>query len=348
MKKRLVVLVMVLLMVSATFLGCTAAPTDSSASDSAVVAETTEAPAAATSDDATSDSTSDTIYDVVWMAPSMSIESMAFTAKMFQKHMAEYGLNVTVMDNKGDPAVDAQNIQTAIAQGVKAIIINPNDPNAVVPSLMAAQKAGIVVCAFSGDLSEENQQYRDIYVGANDYNAGLMAGELFAKQFPDGATVVEIGGQAGYSQQLKRHDGFMKGIEGSKITVIDSQTSKGWTTNDAMNLMQDFIVKDGDQIQGVYCHWDNGLTGVIQALQNSGMDPASIYSVAIDGCKAGFDQVKNGTQTVSLMQNFETMAITAMQLVRQKLDGQDVEAVNYIQWDVVNKDTIDNFTYPEW
>jgi ribose transport system substrate-binding protein len=111
--------------------------------------------------------------------------------------------------------------------------------------------------------------------------------------------------------------------------------------------MQDFIVKYGEDIDGIFCHWDNGATGVIQALQNANMEIP--YLVAVDGCRAGFDQVKAGTQSVCLMQNFETMATKSLELCRQVLDGTPAaEQVNYIQWDTVTKDTISTFTYPEW
>jgi ribose transport system substrate-binding protein len=56
-----------------------------------------------------------------------------------------------------------------------------------------------------------------------------------------------------------------------------------------MNIMDDFIVKYGDQIQGVFCHWDNGATGVIGALKNANM--TDVFVVGVDGCRAGFDQV---------------------------------------------------------
>lgn len=48
-----------------------------------------------------------------------------------------------------------------------------------------------------------------------------------------------------------------------------------------MAIMEDFIVKYGDKIDAVFCHWDNGATGVINALENANMD--GVYIVAVDG-----------------------------------------------------------------
>lgn len=347
MKKRTLGFILVLTMVGVLFAGCSSGTTpqekSSASSDTQLGSEAT----AAAGTPATAQATGgETTYNVVFICQSMSNESQAFAAKMFEKHAAEYGINGSVMDAKADPATEAQLINTCIAQRVDAIIINPNDPNGVLPSLMAAKEAGIVVCLFSSDLAAENQQNRDFYVGANDIEAGKAAAEAFIKQFPDGAKIVEIGGQSGHDAQVKRHDGFIERLEGSNINILKTQNCRAWATNECLDIMQDFIVKYDDEIDGIFCHWDNGATGVIQALQNSGMEIP--YLVAVDGNRAGFDQVKAGTQAVSLAQNFETMAGMALDLCRQALDGETVEQINYIKWETVSTETVDSLTYPEW
>lgn len=325
MKKRILGFILVLTLISMLFIGCSNPSKDTQG----------ETP-----------KEEGTAYEAAFICQSMSNESQAFAAKMIEKHAADYGFNVSIMDAKGDPATEAQLINTAIAQGVDAIIINPNDANGVVPGLMAAKEKGIVVCLFSSDLAEKDQQYRDFYVGANDIEAGKAAAAAFIEQFPDGANIVEIGGQSGHAAQVKRHDGFMEGLKGSNINVLETQNCSAWATNDCLDIMQDFIVKYGDKIDGVFCHWDNGATGVIQALNNANMEIP--YLVAVDGCKAGFDQVSAGTQSVSMMQNFETMAAQSLDLCKQVLEGKTVEQINYIKWDTVTKENIDTFTYPEW
>jgi ribose transport system substrate-binding protein len=113
-----------------------------------------------------------------------------------------------------------------------------------------------------------------------------------------------------------------------------------------MNIMDDFIVKYGDQIQGVFCHWDNGATGVIGALKNANM--TGVFVVGVDGCRAGFDQVKDGSQAVCIGQSFTNMAIQSLKNAKAALTGGTYEAINFIPLDVVTADNIDTFPYPEW
>jgi ABC-type sugar transport system substrate-binding protein len=283
---------------------------------------------------------------VAFIPGDMANESQAFSAKMFLKYGKDYGFDVQILDGKGDAQVQAQVVTNAIAQGLKAIFINPNDINAIIPSLMQAKKAGLIIGMFSSDVPKGQEAVRDFFVGVNDNMAGEAAAQAFISNFPNGANIVEIGGQSGHDAQIKRHDGFNNAIAGSKITVIDYKATQQWATAETMSIMEDMIVKEGDQIDGVFCHWDNGATGVIGALKAAGLEGKFI--VAIDGNRAGFDQVRNGEQSVTIMQNFETFAKKSLEITQTLLKGGQVQAVNFVPLDIVSLKNIDSFTAPEW
>ena len=322
MFKKILVLLMALMMVVGVFACKPAATTETAAADGTKT------------------------YKAAFITQALSNESQAYSWKQLQQYAPEYGFTVDVFEGQNDVQNEAKAVSTCIAQGYDAIFINPSDINAIVPSLMEAKEAGVVVGMFSSDLPAESQQYRDFFCGVDDTMAGETGGQAFVDHFPDGATIVEIGGQAGHDAQIKRADGFRQAIEGTNITLLDSQNCSGWVTADAMAIMEDFIVKYGDQIQGVFCHWDNGATGIIEALKNAGMN--DVYLIAVDGCRAGYDQVKSGAQAVSIGQSFTNMAIQSLKCAQAKLTGQAFEAVNFIPLDVVTKDNVEVLPYPEW
>lgn len=283
---------------------------------------------------------------VAFIPGDMANESQAFSAKMFQKHGPALGFEVIILDGKGDAQVQAQVVSNAIAQRLDAIYINPNDINAIIPSLMQAKQAGLIVGMFSSDVPKGQEQVRDFFVGVNDNMAGEAAAEAFLREFPNGANIVEIGGQSGHDAQIKRHDGFNNSIAGSDLKVIDYKATQQWSTAEAMAIMEDMIVKNGDEIEGIFCHWDNGATGILGALKAAGMEGKFI--VAVDGNRAGFDQVRSGEQSVTIMQNFETFAIKSLEMTKTLMDGGEVTAVNFVPLDIVSLDNIDSFTAPEW
>ena len=335
--KKIVTLILAVLMIVGVAAGCAAQTTTTAAATTAAPAETTAGGSTAAPGE---------MAKVAFICADMSNPSQAYSQKQFLAFGKDYGLDVTVLDAKGDAQTESQLVTNAIAQGMKAIFLNPNDIKAIIPAIKQAKEAGLIVGMFSSDLPVEAQQYRDFFCGVNDTQAGEAAAKAFIDQFPDGATIVEIGGQAGHDAALKRHDGFTKGIEGSKIQVLDYKNPQQWDTAQAQAIAEDMITKYGDQIQGIFCHWDNGATGIIQALKASGM--SNVYLIGVDGNKNGFNQVKSGEQQVSISQNFTNMSKKSMELARAVLDGQTVEPINFIPLDVVTKENVDTFPFPEW
>jgi ABC-type sugar transport system substrate-binding protein len=285
-------------------------------------------------------------YRIAFLPGDMANESQAYSAKQFQKLGPGMGFEVQILDGRADPQVQAQAVNNCVAQKFDAIFVNPNDINGIVPSLTAAKKAGVIVGLFSSDLPANYADSRDIFAGVNDNIAGETAAQSFIKKFPNGAKIVEIGGQAGHDAAIKRHDGFNNAIKGTNITVLDYKAPNAWSTSEAMSIMEDMITKYGNQIQGVFCHWDNGATGVIEAAKAAGIK--DLFIVAVDGCRAGFDQVKAGDQSSTIMQNFATMVETSLKVALKALKKEPFDAVNFVPLDDVSLSNINTFEYPEW
>jgi len=280
-----------------------------------------------------------------FITQAFSNPSQAFSRLQFEENMAEFGFEVTSFEGENDVQKEAAAVRQAIVDEYEVIFINPSDILAIVPSLMEAKEAGIIIGMFSSEPPHDAEWF-DFFVGCDDFLAGERAASAFLAAFPDGATIVEVGGQAGHDAAYKRRDGFLSGIEGSNIVMLDSQNPSGWNTNEAMAIAEDFIVKYGDQIQGVFCHWDNGATGVLEAFAAAGR--TDVFIVGVDGNSAGYQQVLDGKQAVSIGQSFTQMARKSMEFAKILLEGGEVDAINYIPHDIVSLENIETLPWPEW
>ncbi len=276
---------------------------------------------------------------------SLASGSQAYFQKVFNESSADYGFDVTVYDGT-DATVQSNAVRECIAEGADAIIISAADSASLIPALQEAKQADIRVGLIGSTLDIMDETTYDFHTGVDDYFAGKASSEAFLAQFPDGANVVEIGGKAGTSPATKRHDGFTEGLEGSGINVLEYQACSDWNANEAMGIMENMIVKYGDEIEGVYVHWDNAATTVIQALQAQNMN--DIFVVGVDGCRAGFDQVKDGTQAVTIMQSLDARALKSLEVMQKALKGEAFDEMNMLDWNIVTIDNIDDFIYPEW
>lgn len=312
---------------------------------------TSPAPAPAESETQTGEETAkgEENYKIVFSMTDMNSAAAAYWSNLHVKLGAENGLDITLINPGGDAQTQSQQIMDAIAQGIyDVLVVYPNDPEGIIPCLKAAKEAGMIVEVFGCDINEEHWEYRDFMVACDDYLSGQVAGEALIEAFPDGCNVIEVGLQSGIDAQIKRHNGFVDAIEGSNINLIATQNVSKISTNEAMNVMQDLIVKYGDEIDAVYCQWDDGLAGCILAEESAGMDPVSIWQVAVDGNKTGFQNVLANKQNLSIMQNFDKMVAKSIELLKTKLSGGEVEGRNILDWDLVTPDTINDYEMPAW
>ena len=276
--------------------------------------------------------------------------SQAFSWKMYQKNAAQYGFDVSVCDNKGDVQQQTTCINDAVAAGANAIAINPVDEAGYVPATKAAMEAGTVVCLSMVPAAESARDGSTCSVSVDDIAGGKTAADAIIAAFPDGATGVEIGGQAGHVAANNRHTGFTEGIKGKNIEVLDYQNPSAWDTAEAQAIAEDMITKYGDKIQFIFTHWDNGATGVINALKAVNEDWANkVMIIGVDGNKTGFQQVESWPNYISIAQNAETITSKVMEqsMLWLNHDPAAVKA-NIIQFDIIDKDTIKNFTAPDW
>jgi len=280
----------------------------------------------------------------------MQNPSQAFSWKMYQKNADKYGFKVINLDNGGDVQKQTAAINSAVAQKVAAIAINPVDEAGYVPATTAAIQQNIVVCLSMVPAAPAAANAITCSVSVDDIAAGKLAAATIMKAFPGGATGVEIGGQAGHVAANNRHTGFASGIQGTNIQVLDYKNPTAWDTAQAQAIAADMITKYGNKIQFIFCHWDNGATGVIQALKAVNQDWANkVMIIAVDGNKTGFAQVDSWPNYTSIAQNAETITSKVMEqsMLFIKKDPAAVK-VNIIPFDVINKTTIGSFTAPEW
>ena len=286
------------------------------------------------------------IFRAAFVTQAMSNESQAFSWREFQRLAPEFGFEMTVFAGENEPAVEFDGVLTAIANGYDAVFVNPSSIEGIIPALQQARDAGLIVGMFSSVLPDEHRDVMDFFVGSDDFLGGVQAGEFVSANFPDGANFVEVGGQAGHSAANDRHNGFAEGIA-DNIVMLDSQFAPtGWNTHEALAIMEDFIVRFGDDIDIVWTHWDNGASGVIEALANAGM--TDVFVIGVDGNSTGYAQVREGTQALSVGQSFTNMAMQSLILARTILEGGTVDVDNWIPLDMVTIDTIDDFVEPDW
>src|SRR4051812_13524955 len=163
--------------------------------------------------------------------------------------------NVTVIHHDTDAAGQLTDIRDLIAKDVDAIIINPNDPDALNPAIDEAIKAGIKVVAIDafvtakGAYNLSNDQVQYAYLGAKS---------LFEQMGKKGS-VVYMRGIAGHPADTDRDTGFKKALSEYPDIKVAKETVTKWDQPTAVAQINE-IMSSGTKFDGI---WTSGIDNVI-------------------------------------------------------------------------------------
>jgi ribose transport system substrate-binding protein len=170
--------------------------------------------------------------------------------------------SVTVIHHDVDAAGQLADIRDLIAKNVNAIVVNPQDPNALNDGIKEATDKGIVVVSIDAsvtaptayNLSNDQEQYA--YLGAS---------WLF-KQLNGKGAVIYMRGVAGHPADTDRDTGFKKALaENPGITVAKEVATK-WDPATATTQIND-ILASGTKFDGI---WTSGVdASIVDALKTA-------------------------------------------------------------------------------
>ena len=170
------------------------------------------------------------------------------------------------------------------------MIVSPNEPDPLTPLIESVYNKGIPVIIV--DRKTSSSVYSS-YVGANNYEIGLLAGNYVKNILHGKGKVIEIEGLPNSNPTIERKKGFKDGILSSKDITLIGEIPGAWRqaiafqeTNKIKNLME--------QADVVFAHNDEMAAGAYNAYKAMGITK-TVKFIGVDGL-AGPD---GGIQFVS-------------------------------------------------
>jgi len=107
-----------------------------------------------------------------------------YTTRMkdaFIERAKSYGMDVTVFATPFDPALQAQQIDDALAQRFDLLTVMPASESAIVPPLMRVRQAKLPVIIVNTEMKAGTESLYDAFVGERSADMGKLAGEAMAQ-----------------------------------------------------------------------------------------------------------------------------------------------------------------------
>lgn len=208
---------------------------------------------------------------------------------------AANGFDLKFSDAQQKQENQIQALRSYISQGVDVIAFSPVVETGWDAVLQEAKEAKIPVILTDRAVDSQDESLYVSFIGSDFVKEGEMAGEWAVKEYGGkGLKIVELQGTTGAAPAIDRKTGFEKAIQGSDLTIIDSQTGN-FTRTEGKTVMEGFLQKHGDSIGMVYAHNDDMGLGAIEAIEAAGKKPGvDIKIITIDAVKDGMQALADG------------------------------------------------------
>jgi ribose transport system substrate-binding protein len=253
-----------------------------------------------------------------------------------------------ILDAKGDVAQQISQIETLIQRDVDVMTVWPVNGKAVVPAVKKAYDAGIPVLIVNSLIDESGYDYVAGFAGPDTYAEGENAAVGMIEALNGQGKVVELMGLPGYVTAIRRSGGFQDYIADNApgIEIIATEPAD-WNRAKATQVMENLIVKFGDEIDGVYVADDNIGIGALNALKEAGLAGEIVMTSA---CMfgEGYDAMEEGFIYGSVYQSPAEDAIKAVETAVKLAKGEEVPFWNYFETPVVTPNNMDQFERPNF
>ena len=231
------------------------------------------------------------------------------------------GVELIVVDAQDDPAKEATNVEDLIQKGVDALLVNPTDADAIVPSIQKANEAGIPV--FTIDRGAAGGEIVS-HIASDNVAGGRMAGEFLCQALGSSGKVVELEGIAGTSAARDRGQGFndYMSSECSGVEIVARQTAN-FNRAEGLSVFEN-ILQAQPEIDGVFAHNDEMILGAIEAAEAAGRAGEIIF-VGFDAVDDAVAAVDAGSLAATIAQQPSEMGRLGVEFAVKYLNGESVE-----------------------
>lgn len=173
------------------------------------------------------------------------------------------GADIQIISGANDPATQVTGVESLMARKANAIIIDPVNPDALVPAIAKASAAGVPVVSVDGSMGAGSAI--SAQVGTSNGEGGAELGKALLEIAGNKGKVGVVGALSS-SIQLERQKGFIDAVTAGGMTIgtiVDGHNAIDQATNATENL----LTSDPD-LKYIYATGGPALEGVAAAIKS--------------------------------------------------------------------------------
>ncbi|KAB0676892.1 D-ribose ABC transporter substrate-binding protein [Aureimonas leprariae] len=247
----------------------------------------------------------------------------------------ELGFEPLLLVHDDDANKQSQLIDTAIARGAKAIVLDNAGAAATTAAVQKAKDAKIPSFLIDREINESGVAVAQIV--SNNYQGAQLGAEEFVKLMGEKGPYAELVGKESDTNAGIRSGGYKDVLDQYPDLKRVAQQSANWSQTEAFEKMQT-ILQANPEIKGVISGNDTMAMGAWAALEAAGR--TDVIVVGFDGSNDVRDSIMKGGIKATVLQPAYRQAQLAVEQAKQYLDtgkasGEEKQLMDCI---LVNKD----------
>lgn len=269
---------------------------------------------------------------------SMQNEFIVNVSDEMEAKAKELGVELITVDAERSALKQVEQVESFIAQGVDAIIMNPCEVEASSPAVKLAMDANIPII----NVNSETSAKPTAFVGSDDTESARIAMKYLAEKLRGKGNVLIMHGFMGQAAQIKRDNGAKEILKANPGMKLLAEQTGEWDRAKAMSLMENWIQSFGPKINAVFAHNDEMGMGAVKALEAAGLKDKVIV-VSIDAIPDALQSVKKGALNATIFQNAQEQGGKAIETAVKAAKKEKFEKEIFIPFQLVTKENVGEY-----
>lgn len=230
--------------------------------------------------------------------PGLTFPFFVHMMNAFKAEIVKQGYVAIESDGQVSSPKQTADVEAAITQGVKGIVISPNEVDAMAPALQQAVEAGVPVVTV--DRRVPSVEGILAHIGADNVKGGEAQGNLIKTLYPDGATIINLQGQSGASPAIDRNKGLHNVLDGdAKYKIVFEQTA-GFDRAKGLAVTEAALAGMAEPPKVIVAANDDMALGAMEAVKARNLSGITI--IGFDALPEALAQVRDGGLTATIEQ----------------------------------------------
>lgn len=253
-----------------------------------------------------------------------------------EKAANEAGVDLSIINANSDLSTQMNGIEDLIQQQIDVLIIDPVDSEGSVPSVIAANEAGIPVIT-TGRRIEGGEVAT--HLGYDEVKNGETAGNYLAELIKEEGKVIELQGTTGTDVARQRSEGFQQAMNNYPNIEIVASQSADFDRAEALTVVESILQSNPDVI-GLYAANDEMGLGALQAIESANI--ADFFIVSNDGTEEALQSVANGGLAGTMAISPDEYGLKTIETAVEIAAGKSAPEFIELPSNLINVDNVEN------